>query len=702
MDRLGATGAEPPSPAAVVLQSDRAPGGGTRFVDQVVRYAPGGVQYVFFSWKRAILGRYDVFHVHWPEFLVRGTNRPKTFAKTLLFLAFTLRLKLTRTPVMRTVHNIAPHHAGPRHERVLLALLDRQVRLNVAVNGSTPMPEKVPHVLIPHGDYREVFETHPAMDPSPGKVLAFGRIERYKAFDRLIEAFQGVRGEYTLRIAGRGDTAVVRELTEQAAADGRISTRFEFLTDAELVAEVTSSEVVVLPYPEVHNSGVALVALSLNRPIIARRGLSTELLKAEVGGEWVYLYDGELTADRLDGALSDVRAGTDVRGAVAQLVDRSWHEVASKYAAAAASLMRPRDTPQRLRSYFINPSGQRDNLGDSVLRRPYLEHLRTLGTLHVYAGTNDSYISGLGLKPADIVYRSRRTWLQALIRNSVRRTVSYAINAGEIVLDRRYLAITAWQLPVSALVRAAGGSILALGIATRSQPRFATPALKATLSLATRIAWRDPSSGVIRRESVMPDWAFALSPQSSVSRSGLAERDVLAIGFRSDRPALNEDEKFALVSLAEELSLRIVVVTQVERDEAANSILARDIGAETLAWPPGRTHAEQERSVRELYGRARLVISDRIHALIIGATEHALPVGYSTTSDEKIARTFAPVLRQRISTDRHHGASDELRTTVARVLATETAILGQIDQAKDLIERAVTTRNDLQTGKTLT
>src|SRR5690606_31079641 len=96
-------------PRMTVLQSLRPP---TRndnpYVKQLIRAIEPHAQVEFFSWKQALFGRYDVFHVHWPEFLLReqGRNRLLQYA---LFLAFMLRLTLSAIPVARTLHNLEPH-----------------------------------------------------------------------------------------------------------------------------------------------------------------------------------------------------------------------------------------------------------------------------------------------------------------------------------------------------------------------------------------------------------------------------------------------------------------------------------------------------------------------------------------------------------------------------------------------------------------
>ncbi len=53
------------------------------------------------------------------------------------------------------------------------------------------------------------------------------------------------------------------------------------------------------------------------------------------------------------------------------------------------------------------------------------------------------------------------------------------------------------------------------------------------------------------------------------------------------------------------------------------------------------THTEQEARVRALMRSARAVVSDRIHALIMGTTEGALPIGLIPSDDSKVGSHFA-------------------------------------------------------------
>ena len=103
----------------------------------------------------------------------------------------------------------------------------------------------------------------------------------------------------------------------------------EFVDDDVLVREISAASLVVLPYAEMHNSGAALVALSLDRPIVVPRTPSNTALADEVGHAWVRQYDGELTEDVLMSALSAADAvGSDERP---KLEGRDWDSIGRQH-----------------------------------------------------------------------------------------------------------------------------------------------------------------------------------------------------------------------------------------------------------------------------------------------------------------------------------------------------------------------------------
>jgi beta-1,4-mannosyltransferase len=265
-----------------------------------------------FSWRRALLSRYDVFHVHWPEILVSGHSPLKKAVRQVLFVLLLLRLRLRRTPLVRTLHNLHLPEGISRREVVLLRLAERSTTLWIRLNDTTPAPAGARSVTIPHGHYRDWFARFPEPAPRPGHLAFVGLVRRYKGVTGLLEAFAETAAQepdWTLRVAGRPSTdELADELRTAAAADPRVSLALQFLSDAELVQEMGAAELVVLPYREMHNSGGALAALSLDRPVLVPDNEVNRLLAEEVGPGWVFRYDGTLTGPDLVTALAARRS----------------------------------------------------------------------------------------------------------------------------------------------------------------------------------------------------------------------------------------------------------------------------------------------------------------------------------------------------------------------------------------------------------
>jgi beta-1,4-mannosyltransferase len=330
------------------LLSVDAPDGTTRYVDQLVDGAVPEVELLFFSWRRAFTGAYDLFHVHWPEFIIRDKSPLKRFAKLLAMRLLIAVLGWRGIPIVRTVHNLTPHEAKGGAEASVLRKLDQHTALFIRLNPTTPVRPGRGDKLILHGHYRTRFESIPRAEPTPGRILYLGLIRPYKGVEDLIAAFSDAAIEgSTLRIVGRPSHGLGDVVKRACDANDQISCRLEFVDDDSLVAEMTGADVVVLPYKQLENSGVALVALSLGRPIILPTGPATIALQEEVGPEWVFLYEGDFSANILETAVTHLRG----RSAADQpnLSDRDWTTVGERHYAAYLDALERSRPPRRRR-----------------------------------------------------------------------------------------------------------------------------------------------------------------------------------------------------------------------------------------------------------------------------------------------------------------------------------------------------------------
>lgn len=318
-------------PALRVLHTLNPPDGTTKYVDQMVDGAHPNVEILYFTWWRALFGRYDVLHVHWPELLIRDRRRAVRFLKRRALALLLLALPWRRIPVVWTAHNVSPHEEGTAAERRSLARFTRAVTLVVRLNPTTRIDRPVPVVTILHGHYRSQFARYVLPPVERGRLLYFGIIRPYKGVDDLIAAFTRVTDpRLTLRIVGKPHPGQAEMVEDAQRADGRISSSLRFVPDSELVEEFGRAELVVLPYREtMHNSGVLLVALSLGRPVLVPASPTNEALRREVGEGWILQYDGDLGPETIADALEEVRTGP--RSTEPSLAGRDWDVVGAQH-----------------------------------------------------------------------------------------------------------------------------------------------------------------------------------------------------------------------------------------------------------------------------------------------------------------------------------------------------------------------------------
>ena len=294
-----------------------------------------------------------------------------------------------------------------------------------------------------------------------------------------------------------------------------------------------------------------------------------------------------------------------------------------------------------MRNVFVNPAGQRDNLGDSVLRRPYLDALRERGRLHVLVGDHDDFTSGLGLTENDVAYRSKSRWLAALCRSAVARSADLGVNAGEVVGTSRERIRSLWQVVAAGLVRVGGGTVVVSGVSVRPGTAPSATNLGVLSRWADIVTWRDTATrDALGLGEVKADWAFSLLADDLRDPR---DRPRVAVCMRGDRPAPTAAWVERVRTFAESRNVELVVVVQVRRDAQRARELATLLHAELIEWDATDDHLAQERKLRALYATCLAMISDRIHALIIAAGEGAVPIGTSTSSPDKLVRTFQPV-----------------------------------------------------------
>ncbi|GGE98757.1 glycosyltransferase [Mycetocola zhadangensis] len=319
------------------------------------------------SYVRLLLRRTDIVHLHWPDLtFLSGPRRWRQVARLALFFSFLRVARLRGTRLMWTVHNISSHEnrstPGIRawYSRLLLGNVDGILALTTdgvsAARAAYPELDSVPAFVTPHGDYRDSYDfgvskaqARSALGvrlPEDATVLlSIGQIRSYKNVPHLVDVFarRAVRvaagpepdtgpGEI-LAIAGKPADGVLRDaIVASASHSDAVVLDLAFLADERLATWLRAADVVVLPYSRIQNSGSAVLALSADRPVVVSAiGAMTEL-QQQVGADWVFTFDGELTADVLDDVAVWLR-DTD-RGESPDLSALAWPAIAAQTLAA--------------------------------------------------------------------------------------------------------------------------------------------------------------------------------------------------------------------------------------------------------------------------------------------------------------------------------------------------------------------------------
>lgn len=182
--------------------------------------------------------------------------------------------------------------------------------------------------------------------PAGGTVLLFfGNQRREKGLDLLLRALEPFRErtDLTLVVAGKAkpdEEAFYRRTAEEAGVGGLVRFAFGHVPDALLPQYYRAASVVVLPYRRIYESGVALMAMSFGRAVIASDIPVFAALAAECDGVATFPTDDASALSRrvgelLDGTLDAAAMGERARDFAEH--ERSWRRSGEAWAALLAS-----------------------------------------------------------------------------------------------------------------------------------------------------------------------------------------------------------------------------------------------------------------------------------------------------------------------------------------------------------------------------
>lgn len=307
-----------------------------RTVNMLLESLPSDIEVVDFNWNEAFRMKYDVLHVHWPERLIRDGGPRPPWQTSILLIALTLCLRVRGRLTIWTVHNSSPHESGGRWEALALRTWDRLCSRRVFMYESARLgARRASDVVIPRGGYEPMLESNEVdltIQPNPDRVLQFGFLRPYKGLDVLIPVVGNMSDSIELRIVGSPlYPAFAQELVRLAEPFPNVAIDARKFPEPELAAEVLGAGLVVLAYRRAYNSGAALFALTLRRPVLIPDSPTMRELRDEVGHDWIYLFEGEISADAIRDARIRARAAIASDGEP-DLSRRDWRTVGMRYA----------------------------------------------------------------------------------------------------------------------------------------------------------------------------------------------------------------------------------------------------------------------------------------------------------------------------------------------------------------------------------
>jgi beta-1,4-mannosyltransferase len=266
-----------------------------------------------FAWRPSAVFGPKVILLHWPDELFTASSALANVKAAFKLAMFQAAKHICGARLVWVVHETNPHDRGRKARwatKAFLNSLDGAIFLSqaskVASEADLPALKNIPALITRHGHYRIDMESPPQPRHPPGKALKlvyFGQIRPYKNLDGLIRAAHEFRpSDVRVKIIGWSkDPDFTRSLEEQASGAPAVTLdiRDELVPQTELEAVLDQSDGVVLPYRNILNSGAALFALSRNRPVLAPRLGTLPELQAEIGRDWVDLYDGDIADDDL-------------------------------------------------------------------------------------------------------------------------------------------------------------------------------------------------------------------------------------------------------------------------------------------------------------------------------------------------------------------------------------------------------------------
>ncbi len=218
-----------------------------------------------------------VIHFQWFPFL--------EFSSIEIPFLRLLRWLMPKTRFVYTIHNVFPHSTSQPSKREKYR--KRIMRINKGIDYYIVHTETTAKEIeqlffiensrvsvVPHGIFKPDYELHKNnLSSSDGKktIIFYGVNRRNKGADILLDAIRQLPDEFRKQvrvlIVGRTPNEYLKEL-QAKVGNAEVEFRPTFIPDNELFEMIESSDFIALPYREISQSGVLLLALYFRKPLL--------------------------------------------------------------------------------------------------------------------------------------------------------------------------------------------------------------------------------------------------------------------------------------------------------------------------------------------------------------------------------------------------------------------------------------------------
>ena len=238
-----------------------------------------GIQWIFGSFRSIFHARFSgisIFHFH-------------IFYTNILIFFNIMLVKLLFGKVVLTIHDVSSFATSKKSiftSKLVYRISDllithNQYSLNEIIKIDKFFQRKL-HI-IPHGNYgpfiniqRNQKRSREYLNlPAEKKILLFfGMIKKVKGLDILLNSFKEVIAKdpnIVLLIAGRlwkNDFTIYQDIIEKNNLSNNIILHTRFIPHSDVEHYFCASDLVVLPYKKIYQSGVLMMGLSYKKPVL--------------------------------------------------------------------------------------------------------------------------------------------------------------------------------------------------------------------------------------------------------------------------------------------------------------------------------------------------------------------------------------------------------------------------------------------------